>query len=339
MGSQPNHFGGARPTKQLGKTVAKLALGTILLYYVLHSQMIDFKSLGPALLSPRTLCLSLSFLLFSATICAFRWYLLATAQGLTVSYRTMFELTMIGNFFNTFLPGSVGGDFIKAWYIASHSAHNKTRAVFTVILDRIIGLAVIVFYSAFSLCLFTEILKTDHRLQMIGYSVWAFTTVAFLGALIFYSPYVWKQPWFNDLFSKLEGFGPLGKVVQAAVLYRKRLGTIIKATLLSSVSVLGITTLYVLHGQTLGISLPIARYFFVIPVGLVASAIPLLPGGIGVGQVAFFTLFRLVGETPEHGATLCTLLQLHTIFFNCAGFIFYFKYKQPNGNKAYTVPV
>ncbi|MBI1860921.1 MAG: flippase-like domain-containing protein, partial [Deltaproteobacteria bacterium] len=261
MESQPNHFGGARATKQLGKTVAKVMLGTVLLYYVLHSQMIDFRTLGPVLLSPRTLALSLSFLAFSALACAFRWYLLATAQGLAVSFRTMFELTMIGNFFNTFLPGSVGGDLIKAWYIANHASQNKTRAIFTVILDRIIGLAVIVFYSAFSLLFFTEILHGDHRLKVIGLSVWSFTLVSGVAGFVFFSPVLWKQKWFSDLVAKMEQVGRLGKVVQAAVLYRHRLGTIIKATFLSSFSALGITTLYILHGHTLGISLPLARYF------------------------------------------------------------------------------
>jgi uncharacterized membrane protein YbhN (UPF0104 family) len=72
-----------------------------------------------------------------------------------------------------------------------------------------------------------------------------------------------------------------------------------------------------------------ARYFFIVPIGLTVSAIPILPGGIGVGQVAFYTLFQWVGYPhPEQGATLCTLMQVYTILFNCVGAIFYLKFKR-----------
>jgi hypothetical protein len=48
-----------------------------------------------------------------------------------------------------------------------------------------------------------------------------------------------------------------------------------------------------------------------------------------VGQVAFYTLFQWVGSTnPEQGATLCTLMQVYTILFNCIGAFFYLKFKR-----------
>lgn len=339
MGSQPNTFtsttaGATGPPKamhspkQVFKTVAKLAFGGGLLFYVLRSGMIDFKSLGPALFDPKILALSLLFLSFSAFICALRWFRLATVQGVTVSFRQIFELTMIGNFFNTFLPGAVGGDLIKAWYIAGHSQQSKTRGIFTVLLDRIIGLSVIIFYAAITLFFFLDLLRSEHQLQLVGYSLWAFTAVSVVVGLFFFTPYIWNLAWVTKALKVIEEWGPIGRIVQAVSLYRQYPKTIIAATLLSAVSILGITLLYSFHGHSLGIPLSTPYYFFVVPVGIVASAIPLLPGGIGVGQFAFFTLFRWVGETPEHGGTLCTLLQLHTILFNCAGLIFYLKYKQ-----------
>jgi host factor-I protein len=61
----------------------------------------------------------------------------------------------------------------------------------------------------------------------------------------------------------------------------------------------------------------------------ISTAVPLLPGGIGVGQVAFFTLFQWANvPNPELGSTLCTLMQVYTILFNCLGAIFYVKYKK-----------
>ena len=126
----------------------KLGLGSALIYYVLQSKMIDFHLVQSMLSNPRNLWLFLSFQAFSVLCCAMRWFLLVRIQGISISFKKIVELTMIGNFFNTFMPGAVGGDIIKGWYVAGHEPQRKTIAVFTVLFDRVIGLAVIVFYSA-----------------------------------------------------------------------------------------------------------------------------------------------------------------------------------------------
>src|SRR5207244_9228069 len=46
---------------------------------------------------------------------------------------------LVGYFYNTFLPGSVGGDLLKAAYIAREQ-ERRTVAVATVLVDRAIGL-------------------------------------------------------------------------------------------------------------------------------------------------------------------------------------------------------
>src|SRR5262249_38520042 len=47
-----------------------------------------------------------------------RWYVLVRAQDLPFRLSDAFRLGFIGYFFNTFLPGSIGGDFVKAACIA-----------------------------------------------------------------------------------------------------------------------------------------------------------------------------------------------------------------------------
>src|SRR4029077_20694250 len=68
-----------------------------------------------------------------------RWYFLVRAQGLPFSLTSALRLGMIGFYLNTFLPGAVGGDLIKAAFIAREQSR-RTVAVATVIIDRVIGL-------------------------------------------------------------------------------------------------------------------------------------------------------------------------------------------------------
>lgn len=321
-------------TKESIKFGLKLAVGAVLIYYVFfHTTMVDFSMLKSVWSSPINLALSLVFLLFSAVMCATRWFLLVRAQQLNLSFKDLFELTMIGNFFNTFMPGSVGGDLIKAWYVAGQEPDQKTKAIFTVLLDRIIGLTVIILYAGVTLLFFMHWLQNHLELKALALSLWGFTGVAFASAVLFFSPSLWALGIVNRSITFLRRWKRVETIIDATLLYQNHFGRVVLATTLSMLSIFATSILYCLQGQYLGIPTPMSQYFFIVPVGLTVSAVPLLPGGIGVGQVAFYKLFEWTGAAdPRQGATLCTLMQLYTILFNCIGAVFYLKFKKkPRG--------
>ena len=68
-----------------------------------------------------------------------RWYFLVRAQRLPFTLVNGLRLGMVGYFCNTFLPGSVGGDIIKAYFLAREQSR-RTVAVATVLIDRLVGL-------------------------------------------------------------------------------------------------------------------------------------------------------------------------------------------------------
>src|SRR5690606_18844377 len=85
-------------------------------------------------LAAAILLLPLSYLLTS-----YRWHVLLAAQGINIGMARTFVINMVGAFYNSFMPGSTGGDLAKAYY-ASKYTKDRTRAVLTVLVDRIIGL-------------------------------------------------------------------------------------------------------------------------------------------------------------------------------------------------------
>lgn len=316
--------------KEILKFGVKLVVGSCLIYYVFfHTKMVDFAGLKTELVKPGNLILCLAFLSFSSVMCATRWLLLVRAQGLNLSFKELFELTMIGNFFNTFMPGAVGGDLIKAWYVAGQEPKRKTKAVFTVLLDRLVGLSVIVLYAAVTLFFFLHWLDKHVQLKALALSLWAFTGATVLFSIVFFTPFLWRSKVVHNFLEYLHRWRRLATIVEATLLYQNRRKSVALAILLSMLSILATSVLYSLQGKALGIPMPLSQYFFIVPVGLTVSAIPLLPGGIGVGQVAFYTLFEWTGvSNPQLGAQLCTLLQAYTILFNCIGAFFYIKFKK-----------
>ena len=83
----------------------------------------------------------LSLLLFAPVpiMAAQRLVWMLRMQDVPLSLWSSIKLTYAGNFFNFALPGTTGGDLIKAYYLTNYT-HRKTEAVTTVFLDRVVGL-------------------------------------------------------------------------------------------------------------------------------------------------------------------------------------------------------
>ncbi len=84
----------------------------------------------------------------AASLQIYRWYLLVRALDLPFTVRNAYRLSLVGIFYNTFIPGSVGGDLVKAYFIAHAHPERKTRAVASVIADRALGLFGLILFVA-----------------------------------------------------------------------------------------------------------------------------------------------------------------------------------------------
>lgn len=67
------------------------------------------------------------FLYLQLLIIAWRWSILRRTQGLIFSLSSAFALVMIGELVNIVAPGSVGGDMVKACYVARGVGYGIVR--------------------------------------------------------------------------------------------------------------------------------------------------------------------------------------------------------------------
>jgi uncharacterized membrane protein YbhN (UPF0104 family) len=78
-------------------------------------------------------------------------------------------------------------------------------------------------------------------------------------------------------------------------------------------------------------SIPLSVFMFVVPLGFMATAIPVSPGGIGVGQAAFLFLFNVVlARETQVGPLLITAYQLCTLAYGLIGAALYVWQKSPS---------
>ena len=99
--------------------------------------------------------------LFTQGISAARWTTLARPLGIKTPFPAMLRYYLIGMFFNLFAPGTVGGDVSRVYYLvkdedarAKGHAVTTVHAAMSVLMDRAIGMVVLVWLGALGLWLF-----------------------------------------------------------------------------------------------------------------------------------------------------------------------------------------
>jgi uncharacterized membrane protein YbhN (UPF0104 family) len=128
------------------------------------------------LMDPKYLGLSVLLMGVILFLGVIRWQTILKVHGLKLPLSRTLEISFIGHFFNSFLLGSVGGDLLKAYYVARETHHKKTEAVVTVAVDRIIGLFSMLLLACVMMLLNFDLLAAlDAKLKLVIWIVLAMT--------------------------------------------------------------------------------------------------------------------------------------------------------------------
>jgi uncharacterized protein (TIRG00374 family) len=262
-----------------------------------------------------------------------RLYWVLKAQSIQISWLKFFQLQMIGIFFNIALPGAVGGDLVKTFYFGKEAPGSRATAFGGILFDRFAGLAGLVLLSGLALVFgLREFLGTP---VVVGIEV--ATGIAATGFAAF----------FCFLFLVPESADPLSKVLESLTLRIPRLSPLLEVyksignfrnCRLLVVGVLGVSI--ILHLLECAGCLFLLKAFgefqmslvalcVAVPLAKLVSAIPVLPGGVGTGHVAFFYFFSLLGS--QRGADVFTVFLLYQILFALAGGLVYLCFKETSG--------
>lgn len=262
---------------------------------------------------------------FSYFLMASRWKLLLSQQGLCPSIREVFALSMIGALFNTIIPGTVSGDVVKAYYVSIQYPEKRTRAVTTILLDRVVGLTSLLILSAVAGAWNFGRITHNGKVAALYWTVVvaALTGVAVPAVVGLMSGRFVKVS--EGLAQRFPMLRPAVQAVYAMAVFYKSPFTLAVAFFISFAGqFLTCFTLYVI-GLSLGAqSIPVAQLLFVVPLGLTAMALPIAPAGLGVGQVVFYSLFSdLFPGAGPIGASMVTIYQAVYVLVSLTGIIFY----------------
>ena len=284
-----------------------------------------------ALLSWQTIGVFLGLSSLHILFSHWRWVLLLRHQSFHAPYIESIPLTLIGLFFSFAIPGSVSGDVVKAYYLAKQNPQRKMDSAASVFVDRLCGLFIMLLLSLTSFIFSWDVVVQSSDLMRVFYSEIVIVTLFVLGWVFALSDKVAKIPLFQKILKLLPQV--LQKLYFSVNSYRQHIGALLQA-FFWSLSAQLISIFFMIYvGHTLGGEIPLSTYFFAVPVGFMISSIPISPAGIGVGQIAFFMLFKMhSGLETSISSTAITAFQITMFSWALLGAYFYLRYKPKEVN-------
>ena len=306
------------------KKIWRPLFAILFLFILIKKGPFKIEQLQFALSQPRILILGIGLSFLQFILLAYRWKIFVDfISGITVI--AAFRLTLIGQYFSFFIPGGVGADVIKAFELSKDHKTSKSAALSTVIADRFLGLFSMILLSSIFLTVEYFVNETAQISRFLAIS-WILFLAMIIGFLFTPSILVKLNGYFSKSNSRI--LDKINKFINSFGLtfsYFKQPKLLIKNILLCFV--IQLVVIYFMYAviQSLQVQPPPFFVFFALCCfGFIASAIPLTPAGIGVGQAAFYFLFSSYGsKTGEAAVTAVSVFQLFQLFYALFGGIFF----------------
>lgn len=254
-----------------------------------------------------------------------RLQILLRAQDLNLTFGATLKYNCIGYFFNWFSLGATGGDMVKAFYVSRETHHKKTESVTVVFLDRLAGLIAVLLIAT---CSILATLYIDDTFRFVLPYFSGFIFILFLFVIFIFTKGFWKRyipidkilsyKFFNN---KIINFliRTISKVIGALYTYRKHKTTAFIALIESIILQLIMCCFAWSIGAGLGFGISGYIYFIVFPAATLILALPITPGGLGVGDGALIGGFLKFGVNENLGTAFVVLYRFNTLLMSIPG--------------------
>lgn len=231
-----------------------------------------------------------------AAIEAKRLGLLLRSQRLYLPFGNGYRLVAMGTFFNFAIPGGTGGDVMKLVYLASENRSRGVEVAAVLLVDRVVGL--------FSLLAVAVGLAWLSGLGggpglpvpgLMGASLGVMALVV-VGVGLAWSTRLRATAAYRYLTTGAPLHRQWERVATALHAFRDHRRALLAAIALSATGQLVLAGMFLATGKLLVPSASGLLTATLSLLGLVANALPVTPGGLGVGEAAFQALFAIAGH-------------------------------------------
>tara|TARA_B100000768_G_C11284429_1_gene381169 strand:+ start:1724 stop:2722 length:999 start_codon:yes stop_codon:yes gene_type:complete len=316
------------------KNLIKVFLVVIIIFFLIEYNVINVLEIIKVFENYNSFLFIFLLMLVTIFIGAFKWWILLRSEKYCISYYNAYLIYSTGIFFNIFMPGGAGGDITKSLYLFSYvKKSQRTLAVFTVIIDRIIGshaLLFVIFVISFFLS--DQIFHIPEIKILLYYttSLMIFSIPAIL-VIIRYSEKI-SHYLKGKNYAEGKILETIFKILNALIVYRNRKFIILKCWLISAFNHILLLSCFYL--TAISIDINILTFFeatFIGGLSLMANIIPLTPGGIGIGEgfFDFLSNYFHYSNTVAFGSIFFITIRVLFSFVSLVGSISFITLKKP----------
>lgn len=262
----------------------------------------------------------------SAILTFARWYFLVRAVGLSFRFRDALRLGFLGFMFSQVSLGAVGGDMFKAVFLAHEQRGRRTEALSTIIIDRLLGV--------YGLFLIGSLVVCSGLLGRSSATITTLSTITLVGTgvmTVIFAVIMVPERVFGSLPDTLARIPKIGIIVrklwQASGMYRTHHGVVWSmlglALIVHIINVLGYYC--IAHGLP-GPAPNLVSHFLIVPLALLAGAIPLPFAALGPFELILNGLYAAVspaGADRDLGLVVAICCRIITMLVSLIGVGFY----------------
>lgn len=304
----------------------KIAVAAGFVAYEIAGHKIDFHSLARLLVTPGYFAGALLLLTLQTVLTAVRLKRLLRAHGDDLPLWTVIKINYIGAAFDLFGITSVGGDAVKAFYLAPEiPSGRRTESLSTLLVDRLLGMLGLLSLTLAAAAWSLSALWTQQEVRPYLGGLLGVCAILLAGSFVLFSRRLQDWAPLRWLIGKLPFGGTFNRVYSSMRAFSDRPAILVEGWAWAiAIHALGCCAGYLL---ALGLSMRGASgapaewslFFVALMMSNFISAFAPF-GGIGVGQEAYAFVFKHVAGL-EGGAELATLLQIAFILVKAPGLL------------------
>lgn len=296
--------------------LARVLISVGLLWLVLMRVHLSSLATVAAHMNPLLAGLAVAVGLVTIVLSAAVWQVLLASEGIDLRLSLLTKLYFVGITFNQLFPTSIGGDVAKISYVARYSGRG-VGATSATLMTRVIGLGALLCTSlpvAVVAALATSTIGWTPAL-VLGATALAYGCGLVALAL---------GPAFLQVtgLTRILGGRFASKAVQfvhTLAQYRHRSATCLKALAFSLMFYAFSNLNFYCFGLALHLPSPFWFYWIAIPIGALATMLPISLNGYGVRGASFVALFALSGAPAAAAAALALAAEIQMLLFALIG--------------------
>ena len=256
--------------------------------------------------------------LIAVIIMSMRWQVILRGYEFKTKWRKLFGYYLIGMFFNNFLPSTIGGDVIRVFKVVD-DVENKSSALASVIIERLMGIAATLFLAFTSLLVLWQEFNNPKLLYISG--------ILFIVIVLFFFGLIRNRPFLflMRIFDTIKWFDmgeKLKRLFEAIHFFRRRRRILAFAFIYSLAS----QTVFVLMNYALAhalkIEISLSYLFLVVMVTFIITILPSI-NGIGIREFGFISLLGKAGVSNATAVSLSFLNLIIPMILSISGAVLF----------------